>query len=500
MARILLPGLLAALLAASCVEEAPYPPNFPPDTQIYIRADTLNATNYRTILHWSGTDTDGYVRGFAYHWDGPWTPETGDSLWWEDPSWAFTTATTDTFDVPIGGQYADRTFYVRAIDDEGLADPDPANQWFRLINEIPSVSWSDTTRHPTLNQPSLPAISFAWTPEDFDGRETIAFARLWLDTAEGEDSAASAITVAGDTIGAFFPEHFQGRVGQRTVYCQTWDRAATPSEVISWTWNVVSPTGEYLLIDNAGERTAHGPQLYEDEFWRDLCEAIIPDNYHVHDVWEEGPFRSAQEVLAILSLFRGVLWYGGWVYEGGLTSDEQMREGLELAQAAIVDYITAGGRVFLTGHNVIGTQGGLSSRFWRDAFGIEQIYRVYRDEEWISDMDLPRSSVSGENVYVRCGPALGRCDSLRVLIPVKQSDFFAISESLEPLLWLDPATIDTTAIPEHATLPVYIGARGAWGNGEMALISTIITHLRATGEVSFEEGLENLLRDVLAIP
>ncbi|MBD3236357.1 MAG: hypothetical protein GF330_06625 [Candidatus Eisenbacteria bacterium] len=500
IARLLACGATVTLLAASCVEEAPYPPNRPPDTQVFIQADTLNVADYRTVLHWSGTDLDGTVAGFVYRWDGPWQPAAGESLWWEDDGWVFTTAHTDTFDVPIEGSYAERTFFVRAIDDQGLADPQPAHQWFRLTNEVPEVSWSDTTRHPTLAQPSLPAISFAWTPVDFDGRETIAFARLWLDTQAGEDSAASAIEVARDTVGAFFPEHFQGRLGERTVYCQVWDRAATPSNVISWSWNVVAPTGEYLLIDNAGQRAPGTPQSLEDDFWRARLEALVPGNYHLYEVWEAGPFRSAQEVLPMLSLFRGVLWYGGWIFDGGETSDEQMREGLALAEPGIRDYIDAGGRLFLTGHNVIGTEGGLSSGFWQDTFGIAEIYRIYVDEEWISNMRLERTSFSGGPLYVRCGEALAGADSLRVSPPISQTDFFAVGESVEPLLWLDPATVDTTDIPEHATRPVYVGARSAWGTGQMALFSTIVTKFRATSDVSYEAGVEALLRDLWALP
>jgi hypothetical protein len=498
IAALLMATLTTTWILGCGVEETALPGNLPPRTYLAILGDTLNVTNYQTILHWWGTDTDGVVIGYAYRWSNPWEPEPEDSLWWQDTTWVFTTATLDTFDVPICGSYAERTFEVCAIDNELAADPQPLSQWFPLENAIPLVSWSDTTRHPTLEKPSLPAISFAWTPEDYDGRETIAYARLWLDTTGGEDSAASAITVVTDTVGAFFPEHFQGRSGERTVFLQIFDRARTGSNTISWTWNVVEPAGDYLLIDNAGESTP-GPQRTDDLFWRARMDALVPSDYHIYDVWEEGPFRSRQEILPLFCLFKGVVWYGGKHFDGSTASDQAMKDGLELAETALVDYVSGGGGVFVTGHNLIGTEAGLSRSFWQNAFGIETIFAHSVDEEWITNITLPRKEY-GESVHLRCGPRLDGADSLKVNSPITMTDFFRISEALEPLLWLDPATIDTTVIPEHATEPIHVAALAEWGSGRMGLASTILTRLKEGGTGTPEEALEAVLRDVLALP
>lgn len=492
--RLIMGALVAALAVSGCaLDESAYPDNTPPITYLAVLGDSLNTVGYRTVLHWWGADADGSVTGYVYRWSAPWEPEEGDSLWWEDPGWVFTTAMTDTFDVPIGGEYAERVFSVRAIDDDRAADPEGLSQLFRLHNEVPSVAWSDVTRHPTLARPSLPAVSFAWTPQDFDGNKTIAYARLWLDTIAGEDSAASAITAVGDTIAAFSAENFNGRYGTRTVYCQLWDRAATPSNIISWTWNVVAPGGEYLLLDNAGEPTP-GPQQTDDLFWRARLDNVIPGNYHIYDVWRDGPFRSAQEVLPVLRLFKGIVWYGGKQFDGSAPSDEQMRTGLGLAQDALGEYVAQGGRLLLTGHNVIGTASGLDAEFYLRTFGIERVYDHFEDDVWISDLTLPRRTSSGSDVYVHCGPSCGGVDSLRVASPITMTDVFALSPALEPIMWLEPATLDTLMLPEHATEPAYLAAESSWGTGRMILASTVLTRFRDGGAGTPETAVDNLLR------
>lgn len=490
-------GMLLSLAPSGCfLDESPYPVNQSPRTMLSLMGDSLRINNYRTVLAWWGTDRDGRVIGYAYKWDGLWSASNEDSLWWEDPTWAFTTATRDTFDVPVGGSYAERTFQVRAIDNDLLADPEPAQQLFKVENWPPLVSWSDTLRHPTHVRPSLPAISFAFTPEDYDGRETVSHAFMWLDTIDGEDPALSRITVEGDTVGAFFPEHFQGRYGERTVYLQLFDKAATGTDTISWSWTVVEPSGEYLLIDNAGA-SVPGPTSADDRFWREQMEAIAPDNHHIYDVWDEGVFRSRQEVLPLFQLFKGVVWYGGKHYDGSGTSDEQMFENLTLAQTSLVAYAESGGALLLSGHNVIGTGGALTRSFWQDQLGIERVFTQYQDEVYVSNITLPRS------VFVHCGPSLGGIDSLKTATSVTMSDFFRPGPDLEPLFWLDPDLLEPALFPEPELEPdreqVYFGVRRAFGRGHLAVGTSVLTRFRAADAGEPEDAIEALLRDLFGL-
>lgn len=486
-------GALAVGLAGCGVDETAPPANQAPNTYLSITGDTLNVTPYRTVLHWLGTDVDGRVIGYAYRWSGLWRPAPGDSLWWEDPTWVFTAAPLDTFDVPIGGSYAEWDFSVRAIDNARAADPTPCVQRFRLSNSPPVVAWTDTTRFPTRLRPSLPAVSFAWTPEDYDGRSTLAYARLWLDSAPGEDSAAAAITVAGDTLAGFFPEHFQGRYGERTVSLQVFDQAATGSNVVRWTWTVVPPAGEYLLIDNAGG-PLNGPQRTDDRFWRERMDAFAPGNYHVLEIAVDGVFRSRAEVLPLFSLFKGVVWYNGLCYDGTEASDAAMVEGLELAQESLYPYVSGGGRLLIMAHNLLGTAGGLTEAFVRDPLGVDQVFTHVVEDERPTDFLVPR------NLVTRCGPSMRGIDSLLINSPLKNTDLFRPSAALEPLLWFEPATLDTTAFPEHAAEPLYFGAVAHWGTGRLAFATAVLTRFREGEAGTPEAAVDALLESLLATP
>lgn len=483
-----LAGTIQLLTPGCTVDEGPLPANLPPTTYLAIQAESLRVTNYHTILNWWGSDVDGSVIGYAYRWSAPWQPEPEDSLWWGDPTWVFTSATTDTFDLPVQGMHpgtnekiqASFTFEVLAIDDDLLASSQPLSQTFGVENWPPLVEWTDVSRHPTLTRPSLPAISFAWTPEDFDGRRTIDYTHLWLDTEGEEDPARSEIFVAGtDTVGAFFQEHFQGRYGTRTVYLQVYDAAATRSDTISWTWNVTAPLGEYLVIDNCGESTPNGPAYRQDKFWRQtkpsdplgVLDELFAGNMHLYDVWEEGVFRSAQEVLPTLSLFKGVIWYGTKNHSGSGPSDEEMVENLGLSEASLHDYVAGGGHLLITGLNVIGTEGGLSDEFVTEIFGAGAVY-----EYWDTDVELFLTDITlPSREYVQCG-LFSEIDSIKVNTRISMTDYFSLTPALEPVFSLPARILEKALIPETAPEDlVHVGAIASWGDGKMCLCSTLLT-------------------------
>lgn len=505
----------SSLLYPGCsVDEGPLPINLAPTIYLSIQAETLRVTNYHTILNWWGTDVDGSVIGYAYRWSAPWQPDPEDSLWWDDNTWVFSTATIDTFDLPVQGMNqgdttmirSSFTFEVLAIDDDLLSSAAPLTQDFRVENWPPSVEWTDVTRHPTIERPSLPAISFAWAPEDFDGRRTISHTHLWLDIEGDEDPALSEVYVAGaDTIGAFFEEHFQGRYGPRTIYLQVYDDAASSSDTISWTWNVTAPLGEYLIIDNCGESTPNGPAYRQDKFWRQtkpsdplgVLDELFGENMHLYDVWEEGVFRSAQEVLPTLSLFKGVIWYGTKYHSGSGPSDEQMVAILMLAEAGLYDYVAGGGHLLITGLNVIGTEGGLSDDFVTRTFGAGAVYEYWDTdaEQFFTNITLPSRE------YVQCGAFVTEIDSIKVSTRISMTDYFSLGLELEPVFSLPAKILDQVLIPEAAPEEqVHVGAIATWDGGKLCLCSTLLTQFddddSANPEADPIEMVKTLIRYV----
>ena len=108
--------------------------NIPPETSIFLTDIQLtgqNRLNSVVTMYWSGEDQDGYVTGYELSFDGT--------------DWAFTTASDSTFSfvIPSGQDTVDIPFYVRAMDNDGDVDPEPAFLRIPLKNR-PPVARFDT--------------------------------------------------------------------------------------------------------------------------------------------------------------------------------------------------------------------------------------------------------------------------------------------------------------------------------------------------------------------
>jgi hypothetical protein len=481
-------GLL--LLAWGCEVDPGVPPaNQPPETELFVQGSDLDTLNYRQILHWWGTDRDGEVVGYVYRWSEPWEPEPGDSLWSEDSSWVFTTATTDTFVVPVGGSYAERTFEVAAVDDQGAVDPTPARQTFKLHNYPPTVSWSRDLELPEL---TLPATSFAWTPEDPDGRETIAYAVMWLDG----DSAATARVIWGDTVAAVYPEQFQGRYGERTVYLQVFDEAESGSNILEHTWTVEAPTGDILLLDNVSDEVPGGA-TYDDPFYAAVMEAVAPGRVQTLEMEVWGGFRTAAEVLPLFRLYEAVVWYSGPAEDD---NDRLMRRNLEMAEEGIRSYLEEGGRVYLCATNIFGDAGALSETFFHEVAGLDTLYTMLDpDGEPITDIALPSRTlvlVTPTLLDPGADPETAPPDTLQMRTFSRNVEFFSAPAPEERLFWLAPATLDTTDIPQQRYAEFHCGVRRTYGAGRLALLTFPLS--RAGRRNNHEEIGRALLEWLLA--
>ncbi len=136
--------------------------NEAPDTEISVKEINLsgdNRLNSTVRLNWFGTDKDGYVVGFEISFD--------------NQNWTYTTRLDSTFSftIPAGQDTTDVSFYVRAIDNEGLTDPTPAYLAVPLKNTAPSASFNNDLG-PT--DTALIVSTFRWNASDPDGNSSIA--------------------------------------------------------------------------------------------------------------------------------------------------------------------------------------------------------------------------------------------------------------------------------------------------------------------------------------
>lgn len=475
-------GLLVWFTVTSCgPDTGSLQPNQAPTTYLDIQGPDLDTLNYRQILHWWGADPDGEIAGYCIRWDGGWTPPDGATPSDLLPGFWFTTATTDTFVVPIEGSFAERTFEVHAVDDDDAVDPVGRTQLFRLNNWVPTLEWAADL---TLPSHSLPAVSFAWKPTDLDGRNTVTGYRVWLD---GQDSTQAIATP--DTIFALGPDDFEGRYGDRTIFVEAVDESDTRSVPIQHTWFVEPlPSDDYLLIDNVASNTP-GESL-EDAYYRAILDSVAAGNYFVYDIEDRGDFRSAKEIYPLFSNFRGVVWYGG---TRRAENDASLQRNLGLAEGPLREYLAQGGRAFLCYRSAVGDADGFSAEFTQDVLGIAGFFR---DASHSHDLRLRSRSVLATTL-------LPAGDSLEVGTTTSDADFLYLAdEGVEGTIYVPPGFFlpDTTITPDQRTQPAYLGIQSERGGGAIALVTFIMSRAPLSGGDSDLRVGAALLRKLFELP
>ncbi len=174
----LLSVLLLYLLFVSCdTLTGDLNENLPPRT--FLAVEDINLPEDQRLssqvrIRWWGDDPDGYVAGYEYCIGAL-----------EDCGWENAGQTTDTtfvLPIPEGDADADVRFSVRAFDNLGLRDPEPATVVFPIKNTPPTIEFNrletppDTTYH---------FFSFGWNADDLDGFENLNYIEVALnDTSD----------------------------------------------------------------------------------------------------------------------------------------------------------------------------------------------------------------------------------------------------------------------------------------------------------------------------
>lgn len=138
--------------------------------------DRLTTT---VAIQWWGDDPDGYIVAYEFTFDELITPAT---------NWIYTTRLDSVFllAVPAGSDTFDFSFNVRAVDNSGLRDPNPARVKYPVKNSPPVVTF---VYAPNGGNPlaggnpvvSFPAVRYSWVGNDPDGLNTLAGYELFLN-------------------------------------------------------------------------------------------------------------------------------------------------------------------------------------------------------------------------------------------------------------------------------------------------------------------------------
>ena len=297
--------------------------NQSPETRLFLLPDNdLTTSTSRQILHWSGDDPDGRVVGFVHTFDSRAPEITAWKVGATDPFWKFTESNKDTFSLRFGGKDTVFVFRVKAVDDQGAADPTAASQRFPVKNSPPVVNFVPGTETPDT---TFTVATFTWIGSDLDGDNTIARYEYALDNPNGVWKQLPPTTTS-----LTLKQNDGLTPGQHILYLRALDIAGTTSPVVRMPatgsgWVVIPPVGRYLVIDDfLGEPAA-------TTFYRTTLDTLV----RAYSVLRIKDKPAPQRLLfqETLSLFDRVIWY----------ADSQ--PNLELAGIVLPAFLNRGGKV-----------------------------------------------------------------------------------------------------------------------------------------------------------
>ena len=152
----------ALLLMFSSCNKGEEKPNQAPDTELWVDQINLDSASSLTTsvqLNWNGFDEDGFVAYYEFS---------------EDRSNWVRTTTKDTlllFQLESNTLFSKKDFYVRAIDNEGLVDGEPAYLQIPIKNSPPVVRRGDY--YYPKGSTAHGVVSFSYSISDPDGDNTL---------------------------------------------------------------------------------------------------------------------------------------------------------------------------------------------------------------------------------------------------------------------------------------------------------------------------------------
>ncbi len=308
-------------------------PNQPPETFISVFTENdLNPTISRQTINWWGDDPDGIVVGFIYTFDA----NAADVTEWSESNpvagWTFTTERQETFVLTLSGTDTTFALRVKAVDDEGAADPTAATQDYAIVNSRPSVEFVLQTDVP---ETTFTVANFTWRGSDLDGDDTIAKFQYVLDDTTNE----SAWTDLDPKSNSITLNAAHGLTeGEHAFYLRAFDIAGAVSQIVRMprsendVWFVKEPKSKFLLLDdyNIADNT--------DAFYQEALGELVGD-FDAWDIKSNGGALepvSTQAFTQTLLLFDRILWYA------------DTDPNLGKAQVSVIEFLEAGGKLIMT--------------------------------------------------------------------------------------------------------------------------------------------------------
>ncbi len=414
--------LAVAAVLAGCGKDGTLSPNRAPETIVFVSGE-LDTVRHIVDLSWFGTDPDGSIDRYEFKW----IYESGQApAGYDSSAWFVTDRTESTFVVWTPNGASMPTFVIRAVDNENAPDPSPARQAFRFRNLPPSLT---LTGAPILPPTTLPVATIRWTADDPDGDIARASYQVWLDG----NLAAAVIIPPGTFEYTIPPSAFSDGaggyvIGPHEVFVRAIDDGGAVSLPRSYTWNVIAPQGDVLLVDDVpAAQSAPVDPAYRNALTRQLGSASA---YTVLDIELANPFRSAADMVATFGFFRSVIWYQ--------EMNTLRSNALPNAEPAIRAQLAAGGNVYVCSTILVGTGGAITSdEFLADIVGADSV-RV--------NPKLGTTAFSIGNAAIVHPGAGTPYDSLRAVAISSNVDALALANAADVAFEARPIVLDSTQV------------------------------------------------------
>jgi hypothetical protein len=239
-------------------------------------------------------------------------------------------------------------FRVRAIDNEGLRDPNPPVQAFKFRNHPPVVTLTTYPNHADRSDTTFASVTLAWNVSDPDGDATKIQYQVWLDGRDATPDVTMnrSFTIPSDRfqVGGAYTSGF------RTVSIRAIDDGGLAGTVVSVRWYVRQPAANaharLLIVDDMPAYDISGiantANFRIDTLYANTAARNLPaGSYSTLQLLFNRPFKSAKDLEQTFKLFDGVVWYRG--NEASISPElSQYEDGLRA-------YLDAGGRFYLDG-------------------------------------------------------------------------------------------------------------------------------------------------------
>ena len=344
------------LLAAGCSKRLVNEPmaNQPPETYLALVPDgELRRSVSQQHIHWWGVDPDGFIAGYYFSLDSA--------------RWTFTARTDSVFTFRLNRLDTTYSFFVAAVDEQGLRDPTPASLRYPIQNSPPTVAYLLTS---TVPETTYTVATFQWNGTDIDGNETIVSYYYALDDTSNP-SKWKRISGEANLVTLFKSDGLTE--GNHAFYLKAQDVAGAFSPIIRMpdtgkVWYVREPKGDFLIVRD------YLPTDFAASLYRTVFDTLLGGRLGSKDILDIKKGSSAiskgkfvpplinPTFTETLKLFKYIFWYG------------DNSPSLDIIQASLPGFKKAGGKVFLAAgfpQNIV-AHGGLGD--FAPIDNIEQSY------------------------------------------------------------------------------------------------------------------------------